>query len=372
MIKLKAKRTPASMLDTHYHVCDFINVEAAVLCLYSDGKRNWIYLWCDTDNIDTDRWMIFSATRQGLLGYLEGKKPLLELIYATPNHFILDRVKLEKEEVADDGGSSKVRRFVSKLEDLNHIESYLPGNDSFFDSDLTSDIELEEQILPAVYEVPIRGTWFGADFEQLFRSYERVYALLYATKPRFVKTIGERLENLLRAPWTGGFSRVHLYSQLAKHLPALHSLKVNKLKFASPGEVEFEALESVGATVEKITLRLLEKNDEVWQAVRIMKALLTRKKLNKKDLSQHSDVDIGLLQDEIRTLQSKCMEIAGLLGIEEEIATLEEHSPNSVVFSKATSSFVKQLSKLVVFENNDMLNFRRLKGPDEEDSTDCD
>lgn len=367
MITLNGKRTPASMLDTHYHVCDFINVEAAVLSLYSDGKRNWIYLWCDTDNINTDRWLIFAATRQGLLAYLSNKKSLLELLIASQNHFILDRVRLEKEELGEDGSSSKVRRFVSKLADLEHIESYLPTEDSHFDADLTSDIELEEQIIPAVYEVPIRGIWFGADFEQLFRSYERVYALLYATKPRFVKTIGERLENLLRAPWTGGFSRVHLYSQLAKHLPALHSLKVHKLQFASPGEVEFEALESVGNSVEQVTLRFLEKNEEIWQAVRIMKALLTRKKLNKKDLSQQSDLDIGLLQDEIRTLQSKCAEIALLLGINEEIIALKNHSPNSVVFSKATSSFVKQLSKLATFETNDMLNFRRIEEPEDDE-----
>jgi len=372
MIKLNGKRIPASLLDTHYHVCDFINVEVAVLSLYSDGKRNWIYLWCDTDNIDTDRWLLYSTTRSELLGYLNGKKTLLNLVHSTQNHFILDRVRLQKEEINNNGSASNVRRFVTQLQDIKNIDSYLPTEESFFDPDLTSDIELDQQILPAVYQVPIRGIWFGADFEQLFRSYERVYAFLYATKPRFVKTIGERLESLLRAPWTGGFSRVHLYSQLAKHLPALHSLKVHKLKFASPGDVEFEALESVGSSVEKITLQFITHEDAIWHAVKTMKSLLTKKRLNKADLSQHSDIDIGLLQDEIRLLQSKCIEISLFLGLEIEIAALGNHSPNSVVFSKATSSFVKQLSKLAIFETNDMLNFRRIKDPEDSNIIDQD
>jgi hypothetical protein len=194
----------------------------------------------------------------------------------------------------------------------------------------------------------------------LFRSYERVYAFLYATKPRFVKTIGDRLGGLLRAPWTGGFSRVHLYSQLARHLPALHSLKVHKLKFASPGEVEFEALQSVGESVENITLLFLTHQDSILQAVKIMKALLTRKRLNKADLSDKSDSEIGLLRDEIALLEFKCAEIAIYLSMELEFSSLKEHSPNTVVFSKAVTSFVKQLSRLAQFEVDDMLNLKRI------------
>jgi hypothetical protein len=360
MNKLIGKRVAAKLLDDHYHVCDFINIEAAVLSLYSDGKRNWIYLWCDTDNVDTDRWLLFPATRKELVRYLNQSVSLLEVIRSTPTHLILDRVQLAAPVTTLEEGTTNVRRFLTNIYDLRSIDDYLPTAESFFDSELTSDIELHEQLMPAVYAVPIRGIWFSSDFESLFRSYERVYAFLYATKPRFVKTIGDRLGGLLRAPWTGGFSRVHLYSQLARHLPALHSLKVHKLKFASPGEVEFEALQSVGESVENITLLFLTHQDSILQAVKIMKALLTRKRLNKADLSDKSDSEIGLLRDEIALLEFKCAEIAIYLSMELEFSSLKEHSPNTVVFSKAVTSFVKQLSRLAQFEVDDMLNLKRI------------
>lgn len=368
MITLNGKRVPASVLDNHNHICDFINVEAAVLSLYSDGKRNWIYLWCDTDNVDTDRWILFPSSRTHLIGYLNQKVTLLKVLSSAPVHLVLDRVQLAAEVTTTDEGTVSVRRFVTQLADLSRIDEYLPTDESFFDPDLTSDIELHEQLMPAVYAVPIRGTWFSTDFESLFRSYERVYAFMYATKPRFVKTIGDRLGGLLRAPWTGGFSRVHLYSQLAKHLPALHSLKVHKLKFASPGHVEFDALESVGQSVEQTTLLYLTHQVSLGQSVRAMKTLLTKKKLNKADLSDKSNTEIGLLRDEIAFLEAKCMEIALFLGMTEEFDSLKEHSPNSVVYSKAASSFVKQVSRLAQFETDEMLNLRRI--PEEQYNSD--
>lgn len=360
MIKLIGKRVPANLLDNHYHVCDFINIEAVVLSLYSDGKRNWIYLWCDTDNVDTDRWLLFPASRAELVKYLNQKTTLLQVINSTRTHLILDRVQLATAVTTAEEGVTNVRRLLTNIYNLESIEEYLPTDESYFDPDLTSDIELQEQLMPAVYAVPIRGIWFSADFESLFRSYERVYAFLYATKPRFVKTIGDRLGSLLRAPWTGGFSRVHLYSQLARHLPALHSLKVHKLKFASPGEVEFEALQTVGESVENTTILFLAHQENILQAVKIMKAILTRKRLNKVDLSAKSDPEIGLLRDETELLENKCFEIAIYLGMELEFSSLKEHSPNTVVFSKATNSFVKQLSRLAQFEIDDMLNLKRV------------
>lgn len=360
MIKIRGKRIPVRELDEHYHVCDFINIEAAVLSLYSDGKRNWIYLWCDTDNIDTDRWLLFPASRADLIAYLNRSRSLLEVLTNSTAFLILDRVTLAKEVQTEDEGYTKVRRFLNQLNSLEGITSYLPSTGSYFDPELTNDIELEQQLMPSVYGLPIRGIWFSADFERLFRSYERVYAFLYATKPRFVKNIGDRLGSLLRAPWTGGFSRVHLYSQLAKHLPALHSLKVHKLKFASPGDVEFEALETVGVSVESVTLLYLDHEEAIWHAVKTMKALLTRKRLNKSDLSDKNDIEIGLLRDEIELLQTKCIEISLFLGMTEEFNSLKQHSPNAVVFSKAVSSFIKQISRLAGFEKENMLNLRRV------------
>ena len=353
-------RLSPNLLDEHNHVCDLINVQAAVLSLYSDGKRNWIYLWCDTDNSGTNRWMLFSASRKSLVEYLKGGTTLLKVLKKSAPYLILDKTRTAVETQPDGSRHIKYRRTLTSFTDLEQVERYLPTPESYFDPELTEDIELEQQLAPDLYEVPIRGVWFSEDFEALFRSYERVYALIYATKPRFVRTIGDRLGSLLRAPWTGGFSRVHMYSQLARHLPAIHTLKIDKLKFASPGEVKFEALEAVGDSIKEAVLKFVDHEEDIWHHVKAAKALLTRKKLNKSDLSDVNDAGTGLLRDELRFLKTECDQIADILGVKEEFETLRSYSPNVVVYCKAVNSFVKQLSRLAKFQQDAMLNLRRL------------
>jgi hypothetical protein len=361
MIKLSGSRVNNSILDKHIHICDFINMGIPTLSLYSDGRRNWIYLWCDTDNVDTHRWLLFRTTREDLSAYLNKEKSLLELINSNQQSYILDLVILKsaEEEIKIEDATVSYRRFLTRLDDIHQIDDYLPTSDSFFDPELTCDIALGNELMPSTYEVPITGTWFSGDFENLFRSYERVYAFFYSTRPRFVRTVGDKLAALLRAPWTGGFSRVHLFSQLALNLPAIHSLKIHKFQFASPGEVEFQALSSVGESIKIATLNYLDNEIELQQAVKLMKAFLTNRNLNKANLSTKSDSEIGLHADEVSMLKSKCFEIADLLKMNDEMTSLQKHSPNSVVFSKATTSFVKQISKLAELEASDMLNFRK-------------
>lgn len=360
MLKLVGSRVQPNMLDEHNHVCDLINVQTAVLSLYSDGKRNWIYLWCDTDNDGTNRWMLFSASRKNLLHYLNGQITLRKVLENSSPHLILDKTRTAVETQPDGSRHIKYRRTLTNLTDLKQIAKYLPTSESYFDPELTEDIELDEQLAPDLYEVPIRGVWFSEDFEALFRSYERVYALIYATKPRFVRTIGDRLGSLLRAPWTGGFSRVHMYSQLARHLPAIHTLKIDKLKFSSPGEVKFEALEAVGDSIQEAVLKFVDNEEDIWRHVKSTKALLTRKKLNKSDLSNTDDAGTNLLRNELKLLKDECDKIAGILGVTEEFGTLRNYSPNVVVYCKAVNSFVKQLSRLAKFQQDAMLNLRRL------------
>lgn len=89
MKSLTGSRLPPDVLDKHTHICDLINVEYPVLQLFSDGRRNWIYLWCD-QRTDINRWLVFPTTRSLMVQYLEAKVTMRKLVQASSLHLMLD------------------------------------------------------------------------------------------------------------------------------------------------------------------------------------------------------------------------------------------------------------------------------------------
>lgn len=355
---IQGKRVAAEKIDGHAYICDLVNVEFPLLSLYSDGRWNWLYLWADTDSEKKHRWIIFTATRKALLEYLDQEVPLASLLESARLTYLLDKKETYRHRPSGIVEKENSNRYLRRVS-LQDITDYRPSDDSYFDPLLTDDLDLTKQLQPASYVVPIDGVWFGKDFESFFKSYEKIYAFFYATKPRFVRTVSTRLSQLLRAPWTGGFSRVNLYASLAKNIPAVHALRVDRMKFASPGDISFEALPSIGASIHKAALAYLGKVDEIEEAVKQNRTLMTDGRLNKEDLSQRSDDEIDLAQAQLDELAASCLLIAKHMGIKEEIQTLREHSPNTVVFAKAVNSLVKQMRYVASLQDEGMLELDR-------------
>lgn len=359
MKRLSGTSLSPDVLDTHAYICDLINVEYPVLQLWTDGKSNWIYLWCDRGVAGTNRWLVFTASRPSMIRYLERKMTMKDLVIEAAVRFVLDTSQPVSFGDAQESGKRRHRRTVTRTA-LDQLQQYLPSDDSYFDEELTSDLDLSKQLTPTNYSVPIAGDWFGQDFTFLFKSYERLYAFFYATQPRFVRTLSHNLERLLRSPWTGGFSRVNLFAMLPRQVPGLHSLKVERMEYASPGEVKFEAISSVGDSVRVATNRLVEHEESVLAAVKDLKRTLTDAGVNSRDLSLVDDKNTPISPVHRSNIEDACGRIASLLNVETEFATLRHHSPNIVVFAKAVASFIRQLTKLADLERQGMLNFSAL------------
>lgn len=239
------------------------------------------------------------------------------------------------------------------------LTEYMPAEDSFFDAELTTDLDLSKELTPSSYAVQIDGEWFGQDFTYLFKIYERLYAFFYSTQPRFVRTLSQNLQRLLRSPWIGGYSRVNLFYVLPRHVPGLHSLKVEHIKYASPGEVKFEAIYSVGESVRIATNALVENEAAIIEASKRINRTLTDTGLKRRDLSLVSDQDAPIGAIQRRTLEETCAEIARLLCATTELRALREHSPNIVVYAKAVLALIRQLSKLGVLQQQGLLTFSK-------------
>jgi hypothetical protein len=353
---LRGTRLPPDVLDAHTHICDLINVEYPVLQLFTDGKRNWIYLWCERDIAGANRWLVFPTSRTLLVQYLESKATMRKLVIESRLHFILDTNQPFSFLIEKEKPHRRHRRNVTRVT-LDQLADYLPSEDSYFDKELTSDLDLSKELTPTLYSVPIDGDWFSQDFTFLFKVYERIYAFFYSTQPCFVRTLSQNLERSLRSPWTGGYSRINLFSMLARQVPGLHSLKVQHIKYASPGKVTFEAISSVGESVRVATNALVEHEEAVTGASKRINKVLTEAGLNRTDLSEVSDANAPLNAIQRAALDDMCDLIAAHLGVTTEFATLQEHSPNIVVYAKAVVSFVRQLTKLASLHQQQMLDF---------------
>lgn len=356
MKRLRGKRLSPDVLDSHTHICDLINVQYPVLQLFTDGKRNWIYLWCEKGVAETHRWLVFPTTRQRMVEYLEGTATMKEMVLEARAHFVLDTTQPFSFAPTHDDRNKRHRRAVTRVA-VDQLADYLPSDDSYFDEELTSDLDLSKELTPTVYSVPIDGDWFGQDFTFLFKAYERLYAFFYSTQPRFVRTLSQNLERLLRSPWTGGYSRVNLFGMLPRQVPGLHALKVQQIQYASPGEVRFEAISSVGESIRIATNALVANEEAIAEAAKRIKKTLTSAGLNTTDLSEVNDSNAPLNEAHRATLEEACDQIASLLCVQTELATLRRHAPNIVVYAKAVVSFTRQLGKLASLQQEHMLGF---------------
>jgi hypothetical protein len=346
------------VLESHTYICDLINVEFPVLSLYSDGRENWLYLWNDTDTRGMDRWFLFKVSRDNLTAYLKGKKSLRSVVDAAPRLLKLEQRAGEWEQPSSAREPRRPRRRLHQI-DADFYADQLPDEDSLFDPSMTEDLDLSKDVVPHIYKVPIDGAWFERDFEFLFKRYRRLYSFFYATRPQFVRTVSQKLYRCLRAPWKGGFSRLNLYSYLAQEIPAQHALRVSGIQYASPGYVGFEALPGIGESIQLAVLAYLANEAEVSQASNTISNTLKRTGLATRDVSEFSDEMLGVYDKSLGELRESCSLIGERLRAVNEVRALCEASPNTVIYSKAVNSFVRQVYMLSKLQRDDMLDFSR-------------
>ncbi|WP_439889749.1 hypothetical protein ACS7SF_10605 [Ralstonia sp. 25C] len=366
MNKLTGIRVATSILEKHAYVCDLIYAEGPLLCLFRDARRNWLYFWCDTDGVEKQRWLVFPVARAALVAYLTGESTLRDVVLTSEERYAVD---VSYRNTYDGNGEFTGRaqsRVVKKLPNLDELADCLPSEESIFDAELAPDISLTKEINPTTFDVPIDGKWFFSDLDSFSKVYAQLYAFFYCTKPRFVRNIGERMRRYLSAPWTGGYSRVNLFEALKQNIPSLHDLEIKKISYASPGEIRIEALESVGVNIANAVSGYIKNQDALVESERMINQLLNSNMLRKADLSSSSDDKLPLSRDNISFLKSSGSSIASTLGIEEEVALLNEYSPNVVVSTKVLMALLTRIQRVAAFEKAGMLDLYREQGKSKE------
>ncbi len=360
MIKFEGQKTSAYLFDGHEHVCDLIEVDGPLLSLYTDLRDNWLYLWCDTDRVKVNRWMLIKTPRKSLVEFFGGAISLRTLIAHSPSIVMLDETAIRTENVDDLGipqePTVSLKRRFTKLHDPKDIEVYWPSERSFFNPELAEGIDIQQEFSPSRHLIPVDGRWYFKDLDSFSRTYAKLYAFLYSTKPQFINSMSARLHSLLRAPWTGGYSRVNLFSSLRRGLPALHDLQIDSFSYASPGAIEVEALPSICEDVSRIILTSKDQWPRLTVHDRIIDTVIGKHKLRKVDLSTVPNEQLPFTEEEAEALENSCAAICGLIGIADRLDALRDAAPNLIVYAKAVQALLGQVQKLTAFQEQGLLN----------------
>lgn len=354
MQKIIGEKLRVKLLDKHSFIGDLLYLDGPILSLFRTPRQNWLYLWCDTDGEYTERWLIFSVSRENLISYMKLKSTLLNVINAAPVRMITD---IKKSPPVSQDDSWKLSKTLTKITDTQHIINYLPASDSFFDEALAPNISTAQELSPTKYEVPIAGDWLCSDLDKFSTLYSQIYSFLYCTTPQFLSSISDRVESFLRAPWEGGFSRVHLFSGFSNLLPSFHDLEISKLKYNSPGEIEFEALQSIGISIENLVIKYIDNEKELIEIEKRLNSFLSENHLKKINLSMVGDANLNISPENIIFLKDKVAALSSLLGIKDEIDRLILLAPNIVIAAKVSVAVLVRVKKLAGFQQSGHLNY---------------
>ncbi|QRY31810.1 hypothetical protein JVX96_00300 [Variovorax sp. PDNC026] len=371
MIKFEGQKISAFVFDGHEHVCDLIDVDGPLLSLYTDLRDNWLYLWCDTDRVKINRWMLIKTPRTVLVGFFSQAITLRTLISNSPSVIMLDETAVRSEKVDDLGipqePTISLKRKYTKLDDPTDVQAYWPSERSFFNPELAEGIDIHQEFAPSKHLIPVDGRWYFKDLDSFSRTYAKLYSFLYSTKPQFINSMSARLYSLLRAPWTGGYSRVNLFSSLRRGLPALHDLQIDSFSYASPGAIEVEALPSICEDVSKVIISSEGQWPRLTVYDKIIDTVISRHKLRKVDLSMVPNEHLPFTHEEAQTLEDSCAEICSLLGIRDRIDALRDAAPNLIVYAKAVQALLGQVQKLNAFQEQGLLNLGKSQNQAEAD-----
>lgn len=148
-------------------------------------------------------------------------------------------------------------------------DRYLPSP-RFFSENHTEEYETQERASDPE-KLLIDGEWELTDFGQFQQKFSDIYTFIISSKnwndhTLPVATRRRIQEAFLNRPFQGGFSYVHLFRDLAANVPRIDQLNLNKIQYASPGQVEVFGKEEVFSDLQEVVQNFLRNKDSISNA----------------------------------------------------------------------------------------------------------
>ncbi|MCA1454159.1 hypothetical protein I6F35_13165 [Bradyrhizobium sp. BRP22] len=164
----------------------------------------------------------------------------------------------------------------------DHVpEQYLPSP-RFFSSSHTDDEE--DTVGPThIQSLVVDGEWDMPDFGQFYSLYSDVYYFLsavhaFADESVEIEKKKTIKQTFVHTPFKGGFSYVHFYTALPAIVPRNERLRMDKIKYESPGYVDVSGDSETFAETESIILSFLNNRAPLRELYNTLHSFLSKKR----------------------------------------------------------------------------------------------
>lgn len=226
-------------------------------------------------------------------------------------------------------------------------EEYLPSP-RFFSENHTE--EIEEVIFSNFKEVlNIDGEWELTEFGAFQQKYSDVYAFLTSSADYADENASaERKDEIWKAfkglPFQGGGSYVSLYKELNDNVPRIDRLKLDKIKYASPGTVEIFGRKAIFDELQHLVETYLMHRGDVLKSYKELYDFLSRNKyLKLASYKFDKDDPSGVY------ILNKARELSDKLGFSRFSALQKLCSGNELVIAKVVLSLYRRVEQASTF-----------------------
>jgi len=268
--------------------------------------------------------------------YMHGKADLHYLYKVTRNHYFFDLATEENMRVS-------LRRATSaEIED----DKYYP-DPGFFARSHTELVEGFDTVEADSYVYNIEGSWDASDFSRFYSNIEDVYSVLVALAKMTSGTVSDKADEIRQFIeerfWQGGGSYVGFYDSLFDLIRTMFPLRMGKLRYASPGEIEVRGDGEAFSDINALVATFDDQEKELSELYNSIDGVLGREHLRRA--SADTPFSGHLLEQYVK---DKTLELSRRMDIEGS-KMLSLCNNNTLVFSKVVLSFYRRAKILYVF-----------------------
>ena len=308
--------------------------------LLKGGKTNIIAVAIERDGMEYP-FFACRVLKRNWKRYLDGKADLHYLFLKTnlDGYFFFDWSKTE---------NKRVDLVKATSVEISNKE-YWPDK-GFFAASHTEYLGEQEVEESTAQVFNIDGSWDPIDFSRFYGKISDLYALYFANKKlEDSNTSPESLRRLkgsvLTRLWKGGGSYTGFYRNFSDTFPDMTRLKVNRIEYASPGQIEMLGEESVfNDMLNSLTKFSFEDARNAQDAYNYIDNILSKEKLKtaKPDATFPSEA----IEDEVK---KKANLILKILKVKDTYHFFKACDENTLVYAKLALSIYRRFKGVSSF-----------------------
>jgi hypothetical protein len=265
--------------------------------------------------------------------YMDGQVDLRYMFtYGSTNLYTFDLMTMQNNKVSMD------------LWDGPPPPEYLPAR-TFFSRSHTEDDEIDAANQAEPETLYVDGEWDMPEFGEFYSRYSDIYHFTITTHAFTREDVTQSRKQLIKKlfsdkPFKGGFSYVHLYSDLPQQVSAGERLRMDKIRYESPGYVNVNGDKDTFIETRALISNFLQNRKELKKAYSNLHRFLSRRsflKLGGRSFDNDDPVSAYI--------RGEALALASLMHMPEVETLRRLVEENALVFAKLVLSFFRRLDE---------------------------